>query len=390
MVGRIIGRDDELAQARSALADGIDVLVEGGHGSGRSRFIEAVLADVDEATRARLRVVDELQDLTPDALAALARSLEAGGALVLASVLAHRDLSAAPPRLRQGGPAVRIGLRPLTARELGAIVEQESGAPVASDALADIVPTEGGRDVAALLAAARSSRGDGSWRRSEAGWQRDGEPRPIPGLRAALHAWAGIADDAATRGETLDLVALAGALRLSALDGLAAQVATSRSALELDLEQLEDAGAVIVTAEAGDWAVRIRDGIWALLAPRTIPTLRRRRLARAVVAALRSRPSSELGPIELVALARLALDTAEQLDGETLTLAARASLRAPGTAFSLRWGPPPWRPVVGSMPRWRWPRPSPRAARPSPRSRGSRPWPPRATTTPSAARPWWR
>jgi DNA-binding CsgD family transcriptional regulator len=335
-----LGRADECRRALAALGAGTGVIVAGDVGSGRDRFMSEVVARATDAQRGRLwvgRDVDRLDDARSERLA---RAVESGEIIPIASAHARRPLPRALDDLRRHGALVIVELGPLSARELGRFAELQLGAPLDPSAAMEFIPSRGGDHIAALSEALESARLGGALTLADGTFSLSSTPPPRNDrLRSLVFTRTGVdIRSEIPHSETLvDLLGLVPGARLDVAIGIAEHAGISVGEGRRDLERLEDAGVIVVEPSPISESVRLRDGIDEVLIGSTIGVLRRRRLASAVIATLGRGLHSEMTPGELVALSRLGLESGAKVPTDILIRAARASLRSPAAGLSIRF-----------------------------------------------------
>ncbi|MDO9395461.1 MAG: hypothetical protein Q7T71_02830, partial [Herbiconiux sp.] len=132
----------------------------------------------------------------------------------------------------------------------------------------------------------------------------------------------------------LELTTLAPGLTVSTLHDLLGLVRPGDD-IGTVFEQLEELRLLEVVGPGHDPAARLSDGVLETVVARGIGRMRRRRYHAAVIEALESLPPSQLGPVELGALARASLELARPIDPMLMTRAAMLSFRAPDMTLSL-------------------------------------------------------
>ncbi|SDZ04979.1 helix-turn-helix transcriptional regulator [Herbiconiux ginsengi] len=321
-------RSAAVITVREALSQGVGVFVVGDTGSGRTRFVQQVLATVSAETRERLWVGDDVQRLDDAQADRLARAVAAGKVLPLATSLAGHHLPADLERLCRDGLAQRIELPPLSAAEMLRMVEEALGAPLHPDSVPAFVPRRAGGDLVVLRESVLAARASGALVESGGSWRLTTPLRPSDGVRRLVHAR--LMPPPSMTPETalvLDILGLAPELRLDNCVGVASREA-SRDDVVAQLERLESDGVIDVLGTPGELRLRIRDAVVELVLPQTMGVLRRQRLTTALVDLLGEFEPAALGGGELAALAKYATPLGRPVDPAVLTRAAVAALQA--------------------------------------------------------------
>lgn len=326
----------EVSAARAALGDQRGVLVVAGSGGGRSRFLRDVVDSFGDRPPARLWIGDDLQGLDDERLAQLERGIVSGRILPLVSMPSRDSRRPGLDRLVEEGLLVRIELQPHSANALLSISATMLGQPLHPDSVPSFIPSRGGIDLVALDAALSSARNHGRLEQRDGLWRLTGRNGPDDRLRRlVLHRlWP---ERTPSEDETVlvDLVALAPDMALSTVLTLADDLLVRGAGAEL--ERFEESGLLDVIDLPGEPRLRLRDGIVELLLPQNLSVLRRRRLVTAIVERLGAIEPARLASAELIALADNALWIGRDMEAIVLTRAARASLRSPDTARTLRF-----------------------------------------------------
>lgn len=331
-----IGRQRQLEQAMALLRSGTGVLVAGPAGSGRTRFIREVANRLGASAPPTLWVGHDLNQLDEDRSARFASRVRAHEILPLASLALGKKLPEPIERLGRDGDVISIELDSLTARELLALVEVQLGGPLTPASISHFIPARGGRHLAALQEVISVATRSGALTWTGIAWELTS---PIPSdeaMRRIVLSRRGQDASHPNVATILEILSLAPGLgHLAAIQAMETLGVPPKDA-RLELENLEDSGVIIVETAAPDLHLRIRDGIDELMITHSIAVLRRWRLATALVDVLAALPPTRLTADELIALAQHSLDLGFPLSGDTLTLAAQASLRTPGVYQSLR------------------------------------------------------
>jgi DNA-binding NarL/FixJ family response regulator len=330
------GRTSELERARAALKAGIGVLVVGERGSGRTRFVRALTAQLDDDTRSRLWVGDDLHHFDDEQARRFTRAVLAGTILPLATVAARRPLAGMLDTLWRDGAVIRVELGPLSANSLLGVAENSLGAPLSPSAIPAFIPARGGADIAALEEALSEARKSGVLVKTGESWRLTGVIPPSDSLRRLLHSRVGLGTEVSELTATvLDLISLTPGMTLVTAVQIAGELRLE-GRIDAELERLEEAGVVEIVEGADGLRLRLRDGLIELLLAQTVGVLRRRRLTMAIVDVLLRVPSAELGAGDIVSLARNGLALGRPIDAESLTRAARASLRTTDHALAMQ------------------------------------------------------
>lgn len=311
--------------ARETVESGRGIIVSGERGSGRSTFVRAVVAGLDDATRRRLWIRDDDRTLDEQAWWRLAEAVSKKDVVpVLVTTPRH------PPQAWLGMlpgdvEPLRLRLEPFDRAALLRITRLMLGGSLSTRAVPILLPHRDGGDLVVLREALQELEATGALVERDGTWSLTVSLPRLGGLRGLLLARAGL--PASTEAETaLDVVALAPELGLARTRKLLEELlGTDPQGV---LEDLETAGAIDVLDGDDDARCRVHDAVIEQLLPHTMGRLRRRRLSNAIVEALSDRPASESDDQELLALARLALPLDWNLDAPTLTRAAETALRS--------------------------------------------------------------
>jgi len=319
----------ELEAAVAALAAGTGVFVFGGRGSGRSRFLRAVVARVDLTTRRRLVVADDVQQLDEGRAAQLARVITQGEQVPLVAALEREPLVTPLARLIDERSVVSVHLGPLAAGALLGWTEEFLDGPLDPESVAGVVPRRGGADIALLRESVETARRSGALAVVDGLWRWDDAQRAEPRLRElSLSRFHAVQPLSQAQEELLELAALAPELALRSLEEAASHLGI-RTDVTAELERLEQTGMLEVLGSAGDLRIRIRDGIVERVLTQSMGVLRRRRLSAVIVDVLEMISPTLLTPRETIILARFSLLLGRTPDAVLVARAAVASFRDP-------------------------------------------------------------
>ena len=325
----VVLRRTELDTAVAALTAGTGVFVLGERGSGRSRFIRSVVARLDDATRRRLVLADDVQQLDEGRAAQLAQAIVQGDHVPLVAALAREPLPRPLARLIDDRSAVSVHLGAVPAGALLGWTEEFLGGPLDPESVAGVVPRRGGADIALLRESVETARRSGALAIVDGVWRLSDGQRAEPHLRdLALSRFRAVQPLSPAQEELLELAALAPELALRSLDEAAAELGI-RTDVTAELERLEQTGLLDVLGSAGDLRIRIRDGVVELVLTQSMGVLRRRRLSGVIVDVLEKISQSLLTPRETIILARFSLLLGRTPDAVLVARAAVASFRDP-------------------------------------------------------------
>ncbi|TAJ48539.1 MAG: LuxR family transcriptional regulator [Herbiconiux sp.] len=327
-------RRTEVEVAVAALLGGTGVFVLGERGSGRSHFIRAVVARLDEASRRRLLRADGLQQLDEGRAAQFAQAVVQGGRVPLVAALAREPLPRPLARLIDERSAITVHLGPVAAGELLGWTEELIGGPLDPESVAGVVPWRGGADLALFHESVATARRTGALAMAGGVWRLSDGHRAAPQLRdLALSRFHAVQPLSAAREELLELVALAPELAVRSLEEASARLGIRTDVLA-EFERLEQTGMIEVLGSAGDLRIRIRDGVVELVLARSMSALRRQRLSGMAVDVLETIPQSLLTPRETIILARYSLMLGRTPDAVLVARAAVASFREPDSGLT--------------------------------------------------------
>jgi DNA-binding CsgD family transcriptional regulator len=327
-------RSEERQRAVAALQRGVGVVVVGEAGSGRTRFLQGVLAEVDPLVRPRIWVGDEVHRLDADQAERLARAITGGKIVPLVTASTRFPMHADLERLCRDGIVVRVELTPLPAAAVLAVVEDILGAPLHLDSVPAFVPRRPGGDLVVLSETVRHARASGVLAKVEQAWRLTAPPPPHDGLRRVVlsRLTPSVELDAASVA-VLDLLGLAPELGLNAVREISRD---AHGDIDDVLERLEGDGLIDALAGGAEPRLRIHDPLIELVLPQTIGTLRRDRLTSRLVEALGAKDPAALPPGELAALAKFAHPLGRSVDARCLTRAAEAALETSRAELALR------------------------------------------------------
>ncbi|QJU53572.1 LuxR C-terminal-related transcriptional regulator [Herbiconiux sp. KACC 21604] len=309
------------------------VILVGERGSGRTHLMRRVIQRLDDKTRRRLWVGDDVDRLMPAQAEKLVEAVKAGSVLPL---LAARTRTVYPvvDELRRAGAVTRVELPALDGAATLQVAERFVGGVIDDSAVPAFVPQRGGGDLVILREALREARSSGALVSDGDGWRlAQGMPR-YEELRAVIMQRSAIIAMGTDVEQTLDLICLAPGLGVDRLRSSSAAVSDGEPVSAHFLEQLESEGVIEVRDDDGELRLRMRDPVVELLLPQTLGRLRHRRLCEALVDTLAVQPSEALGSVELVTLARLSLVMGRPVDPVALTAAAELALRTSRTELA--------------------------------------------------------
>ncbi|WP_291053215.1 helix-turn-helix transcriptional regulator [Herbiconiux sp.] len=340
-------RSAEIESARAALMVGTGIVVIGEPGAGRTHFLRAVLAGLDQDIRARIWVGEDAERLDEEQAGRLVRAVTSGTTLPVVTASLRKPLPAALDRLCRDGTVRRIELPPLSGTALLEAVRTFLGGALDPATVPAFVPRRAGGDLVVLQEAVREARTKGVLVETEAGWCLTDAIPPSDAFRRLVHARiAALATMSPRTTLILDLVCLAPELSPSRVVGVIEELRHAGpdhdpeddgiERISEELERLDEEGIVDVLGPTGRRRLRIHDPVIELVLPQTIGVLRRERLVRAIVEVLSRVPLAELAGGELVALARYSLLLGHAVDGSALTRAAAAALQLSRSELSLQ------------------------------------------------------
>ncbi|NQX33753.1 LuxR family transcriptional regulator [Herbiconiux sp. VKM Ac-2851] len=338
-------RESQLEAARSSLIGGRGVMIFGSPGSGRSFFLRRLVEQVDEPTRLRLWIGDDLDRVDDVQLERLVRSIGEGSVLPVLTAVRGRLLREPLERLWREGLVDRIDLTPLEGSATLEIVEEFLGGRLDPDAVPALVPRRPGGDLVVLHDVVRESRTNGALTSRDGVWRLNGDLLPSPEVRRLIHSRIGTSVPVTPAVETLlDLISLAPELSLSRLERVMTTLEGGHPGDKEEagqaFEALDGFGIIDTIDSRGTIRLRVHDPVIELLLPAMIGRLRRRRLSAAIVDLLSAgstavgesggalQDTTALSAGEPIALARLSLWLGRDVDPAALTRSGELALRS--------------------------------------------------------------
>lgn len=322
--------------ARS-LRQGTGVLVVGERGAGRSYFIDCLLAELDDATRGRVWIGDDVDRFSEDRLTGLREAVLRRSLLPVMTAAAGGRYADAVERLVRAGAVIRIDLEPMSPSAMLRAVENFLGGRLDAEAAPTYVPGRPGGDLVVLQEAVRAARARGALVERDRVWFLVNPTAPQEEIRRLIMFRLGIDGEAASgAAETvLDLVGLAPGISLEHVEALLDRLGVSDGGVQLEL--LERKRVLDVFETPGAVRLRVHDPVVELQLPQTLGVLRRLRLADALIDVLGS-SRSELTAGEVLALALHARARGRRVETSLLTQAARVALQSYRPELALQLG----------------------------------------------------
>ncbi|MDO9353862.1 MAG: helix-turn-helix transcriptional regulator, partial [Solirubrobacteraceae bacterium] len=210
------------------------------------------------------------------------------------------------------------------------------GGPLDPIAVPAFVPRRGGGDLVILQESVREARASGALVDDDGLFRLVSPIVARPGLRRLVHArLAGLSPISPESEMALDLLGLAPEIGLEQAARVLGVLQPLQNGVTV-LERLETDGLIEVVERTGSTGLRVQDPVIELVLPQTVGVLRRQRIAAALVDELSAIDPAELGPGELVALARHGLALGRRVDASVLTTASRAALRSSRAQLAVR------------------------------------------------------
>ncbi|MFB2556077.1 helix-turn-helix transcriptional regulator [Herbiconiux liangxiaofengii] len=331
--GQGTARSETLTAALAALRRGSGVVIVGERGSGRTRFLQSVLAESSPETRGSLWIDDDVHRLEPEQADRLARAVRAGTTRPLVTALSRHPLPRQIERLCGEGLVITIELPELTAGELLRFVEGALDLPLHPECVPAFLPRRRGGDLVVLRESVLDAIEAGALEEDDGYWRLTTLVPPSERLRRLIHSRLDLPPAMESEAAlVLDVLGLAPELRLGHCVSVAAGEARTDDMLAV-LEQLESCGVIDVLGAPDELRLRIHDPVVELVMPQTIGVLRRNRLTTALVDLLGSYVLDDLAGPELAALAKHALPLGRSIDPAAMTGAAVAAMK--GSRFEL-------------------------------------------------------
>lgn len=321
-----IERSHDATSAQDALSRGSGVLLSGEPGSGRSRLAQAIVAGLTDTVRRRVWVHDDDRRLDDSGQRRLMDAVAARAVIPLVVSATGRPIEPWLHRLIRETEFTAIQLKPFDRSAMLRITRRFLHGPLDAKAVPALLPRRDGGDLVVLNEALREMQETGALVPFGGVWTLTGPVPPLDSLRHLAFSRIGIENPADASETLLDVIGLAPELGLARTRSLIEEMLAISP--DAELERLEATGSIDVLERDGMMECRIHDPVVETLLPFTIGRLRRRRISNSIVAALSDRPADESSESELLALARLAIPLGWSVDGETLTRAAGAALRA--------------------------------------------------------------